>query len=123
MTKEDLLQIQELLHAELTKELMPIRDRLDVVDQRLDGFEKRLDEVDKRLEVVDTRLNEVDKRLEVVDTRLSGIDERLDEIDERLDRLEESAEITRTAANELCKWAENVAIIPAVNVKFPPNAS
>lgn len=91
MTKEDLLQIQELLHAELT----PIRDRLDVVDQRLDGFEKRL----------------------------NGIDERLDEIDERLDRLEESAEITRTAANELCKWAENVAIIPAVNVKFPPNAS
>lgn len=72
MTKEDLMQIQELMHAELTKELAPIRAQLE-------------------------------------------------EVNERLDRLEESAEITRTATNELCKWAENVAIIPAVNVKFPTN--
>lgn len=86
MTKEDLMQIQELMHAELTKELAPIHDQLKEVDKRIDG-----------------------------------IDKRLDEIDERLDRLEESAEITRTATNELCKWAENVAIIPAVNVKFPTN--
>lgn len=89
MTKEDLMQIQELMRAELA----PIHDQLKEVDKRLNGIDKRID----------------------------GIDKRLDEIDERLDRLEESAEITRTATNELCKWAENVAIIPAVNVKFPTN--
>lgn len=100
MTKEDLMQLSELIDAKLDakfdEKLTPIYNRLDNIDRRLDKVEQRLDKVEQRLD---------------------NVEQRLDNLEESVAQLREDSVITRDAVNSLCEWAESVASF--TQIRFP----
>ncbi|MCY9660490.1 hypothetical protein P5G65_14440 [Paenibacillus chondroitinus] len=88
-------ELKEALSALLKAEFLPMYDKIDLMDKRMDGIENRLTGIDNHLDgienhltIIDTRLEGIDNHMAGIDTRLDGIDNHLTGIDSRLDKLE-----------------------------------
>ncbi|MDU0205679.1 MULTISPECIES: hypothetical protein [Paenibacillus] len=81
-------ELKEALSAMLKAEFLPMYDKIDLMDRRMDGIENRLTGIDKRLDGINNHLIDIDIRLDGMDNHIIGIDTRLDGIDTRLDKLE-----------------------------------
>ncbi|BFT68658.1 hypothetical protein [Paenibacillus sp. P36] len=67
-------ELKEALSALLKAEFLPMYDKIDLMDRRMDGIENRLAGIDKRLDGIDTRLDGIDNHLTGIDSRLDRIE-------------------------------------------------
>lgn len=58
-----------------------------------------------------------EKVLELILSKLDNIDNRLSQIESELSEVKEDTEITRSAVNSLCEWAEAASSV--IGVRFP----
>lgn len=86
-------ELKEALSALLKAEFLPMFDRLDVIDKRLDGIDNHLIVIDDRLDGLDNHLIVIDNRLNELDTRLDRIE--IDQIQIKQAVLETNATVKR----------------------------
>jgi chromosome segregation ATPase len=80
--------VREEVNAAVYASEQRLGQRIDRIDERLDGVEGRLDRVDGRLDGVEGRLDRVDGRLDGVEGRLGRLETTVVSMDERLHRVE-----------------------------------
>jgi archaellum component FlaC len=85
-------ELKELLSSVLKEELQPINKRFDGFEQRLDGIDKRLDGFDERLDGIDKRLDGFDERLDGIDKRLNGFEQRFERVENGINELKSGQE-------------------------------
>ena len=75
---------QELDIKEIKISLVTVRDRLDVVEQRLGTIEQGLDAVEQRLGAIGQGLDAVEQRLGTIE---QGLESRFETVDKKFDQM------------------------------------
>ena len=75
------MELREMLTDIISEQIKPVCQRLDKMDELLDGMDKRFETIDKLFEKIDERLDGMDKRFETINERLDGMDKRFEKLE------------------------------------------
>ncbi|MBA2942420.1 hypothetical protein HZF08_29530 [Paenibacillus sp. CGMCC 1.16610] len=81
-------ELKEALSALLKAEFLPMYDKIDLMDRRMDGIENRLTGIDRRLDGIDTRLDGIDNRLDKIEIEQTQVKQAVLETNATVKRIE-----------------------------------